>query len=284
MIILDFNALAISHIMIEKIEMNEDLIRHQILNNIRSYRNRFKEQYGEIVIATDARSWRKEYYPEYKANRAKGRDKDDKDWDEIFRIITMIREEITENFPYKVIHIEGCEADDIIGTLVENTQEFGEYENVLIISGDKDFVQLQKYDNVRQFSPIRKGFLDEPNPKLYLMEHILRGDTGDGVPNVLSDDDSLVNEEKRQKPLSKKRLSEIIQDITEGELMVYASWYRNYSRNKKLIDLSETPQEYKDRIIQAYNSQDAWSNKGKVFPFLVAKRCKMLLENVEEFI
>jgi len=123
MIILDFNALAISHIMIEKVELNEDLIRHQILNNIRSYRNRFKDEYGEIVIATDARSWRKEYYPEYKANRAKGRDKDDKDWDEIFRIITMIREEITENFPYKVIHIEGCEADDIIGQLFYYLEE-----------------------------------------------------------------------------------------------------------------------------------------------------------------
>jgi hypothetical protein len=285
MIILDFNALAISHIITQQVEMNEDLIRHQILNNIRVYRNRFKDEYGEIVVACDSRSWRKEYYPQYKANRKTSRDKSPLDWDEAFRIITMIKDEIKENFPYKVIHIERCEADDIIGTLVENTTEFGQYENVMIVSSDKDFVQLQKYDNVKQWSPVRQQLLEEPNPKLFLMEHILRGDTSDGVPNVLSDDDVFVMEEKRQTPLSKKKMSEIIQEVThQQEMPTHAWWYRNYCRNKKLIDLAETPDDLKKDIIQEFESQDQYQNKGKVFPFLVAKRCKMLLETVEEFI
>jgi len=294
MIILDFNALAISHIITQQVEMSEDLIRHQILNNIRVYRNRFKKEYGEIVVACDSRSWRKEYYPQYKANRKTSRDKSPLDWDEAFRIITMIKDEIKENFPYKVIHIERCEADDIIGTLVENTTEFGQYENVMIVSSDKDFVQLQKYDNVKQWSPVRQQLLEEPNPKLFLMEHILRGDTSDGVPNVLSDDDVFVVEDKRQTPLSKKKMSEIIQEITyqrnefmmngPQEMPTHAWWWRNYSRNRKLIDLSYTPGDLKRDIIQEYESQDQYQNKGKVFPFLVAKRCKMLLETVEDFI
>jgi len=284
MIILDFNAISIASIIVQKVNMDENIIRHMILNSIRMYRTKFKKEYGEIVLATDARSWRKNYYPEYKANRKISREKSDMDWNEAFRIITMIREEIKENFPYKVVHIEGCEADDIIGTLVENTYEFGNYENVLIVSSDKDFVQLQKYDNVKQFSPLKKNFIIENNPKLFLVEHILKGDSGDGVPNVLSDDDVFINQDKRQKPLSKKKMDEIIKDISDGELLYAASWYRNYSRNKKLIDLSETPNEIKSEIINNFTEQETQQNKGKVFPYLIAKNCTQLIESVQEFI
>lgn len=284
MIIVDFNAICISNIFVQKMNVEEDLIRHMVLNSLRMYRTKFKEEYGELVIATDARSWRRDYYPEYKAARKIGREKSTMDWEKAFNIITMIREELKENFPYKVIHIDGCEADDIIGTLVENTNEFGNYERVLIVSSDKDFVQLQKYDNVKQYSPMKKNFIVEKNPRLYLMEHILKGDSGDGVPNVLSDDDVFINEDKRQKPLSKKKMDEIIKDISDGELLYAASWYRNYSRNKKLIDLSETPDDIKNKIINNFTRQEAEQNKGKVFPYLIAKNCTQLLESVQEFI
>ena len=286
MIILDFNAISIASIIVQKVSMDENLIRHMILNSIRMYRTKFKKEYGEIVLATDARSWRKNYYPEYKANRKINREKSDMDWNEAFRIITMIREEIKENFPYKVVHIEGCEADDIIGTLVENTYEFGNYENVLIVSSDKDFVQLQKYDNVKQFSPLKKNFIIENNPKLFLVEHILKGDAGDGVPNVLSDDDVFVNENKRQKPLSKKKMHEIINDISHEDehTACHASWYRNYSRNKKLIDLAETPNDIKNEIINNFTEQETQQKKGKVFPYLIAKNCTQLIESLQEFI
>ena len=286
MIIVDFNAICISNIFVQKMNLEEDLIRHMVLNSLRMYRTRFKKDYGELVIATDSRSWRKDYYPEYKAARKIGRQKSTMDWEKAFNIITMIREELKENFPYKVIHIDGCEADDIIGTLVENTHEFGNYENVLIVSSDKDFVQLQKYDNVAQFSPMKKNFIVEKNPRLYLMQHILKGDSGDGVPNVLSDDDVFINEDKRQKPLSKKKMDEIINDIShEHEHTAWhASWYRNYSRNKKLIDLSETPNDIKNKIINNFTEQEAQQNKGKVFPYLIAKNCTQLIESVQEFI
>ena len=194
----------------------------------------------------------------------------------------MVRDELRDNFPYKVIHQWGCEADDTIAELVKWTQEFGNHEEVMIVSADKDFKQLQKYNNVRQYSNITKKFVDEPNPRLFLAEHILKGDGGDGVPNVLSDDKCLV-EGRRQNVLSKKKKEALLEDPKAlGEDV-----YRNYLRNKKMIDLtesSECPESIKQEIINTFIEQDQYKNKGKVFPFLVQKRCKLLLENVQEFI
>lgn len=194
-----------------------------------------------------------------------------------------IKDEIRENFPYKVIHLEGCEADDIIGTLVERTQEFGNYEDVMIVSSDGDFKQLQKYKNVKQWSPLLKKQVVDDNPRVNLKEKILRGDTGDGIPNVLSDDDVLV-EGRRQTPLLKKKMQSILEDLSEGELLYAASWYRNYQRNETLIDLTKTPENLKTLIIDNYEQQDPVENKTKVFPYLVAKRMNRLIESVQEFV
>jgi len=280
MIIIDYNGIAIANIMVQKLAIDENIIRHMILNSIRMYRQKFNKDYGEVVLCSDAGgNWRKKVFPQYKASRKKARDKSSMDWSEVFRITSMVREEIRENFPYKVMHIEGCEADDCIAQLVEETQEFGKYEDVMIVSSDKDFVQLQRYPNVKQFSPMGKKFIVEKNPRTTLQEHILRGDTSDGVPNVLSSDNTFT-EGLRQTPLRQKVLDELIEDPkVKGDEV-----YRNYLRNKKMIDLRECPDDIKTGIINTFDSQDPWSNKGKVFPYLVEKRCRLLLENVQEFI
>ena len=283
MIIMDYNGIAIGNIMANRLN-DENMIRHMILNTIRMYKVKFQKEYGNVVIAADApNNWRREAYPQYKAGRKKGRDESDFDWDEAFRILNAVREELRENFPYKVIRIDGCEADDIIGTLSENTAEFGNYEPVMIISADKDFAQLQRFDNVRQFSPLTKKFIDIPNPRLHLQTHIIRGDAGDGVPNVLSDDNVFV-EGLRQTPVTKKKLETIMEDLADGELLYAASWYRNYQRNQTMIDLTYTPKHLKEAILNSFNEQDPWGNKGKVLPYLINKQCKMLIECVEEFI
>ena len=280
---MDYNGIAIGNIMANRLN-DENMIRHMILNTIRMYKVKFQKEYGNVVIAADApNNWRREAYPQYKAGRKKGRDESDFDWDEAFRILNAVREELRENFPYKVIRIDGCEADDIIGTLSENTAEFGNYEPVMIISADKDFAQLQRFDNVRQFSPLTKKFIDIPNPRLHLQTHIIRGDAGDGVPNVLSDDNVFV-EGLRQTPVTKKKLETIMEDLADGELLYAASWYRNYQRNQTMIDLTYTPKHLKEAILNSFNEQDPWGNKGKVLPYLINKQCKMLIECVEEFI
>ena len=283
MIIVDFSAVCLATILINK-ENDERMIRHMTLNSLRMYNQKFKEQYGEMILACDgANNWRREYFPQYKGVRRKTRDDSSFDWNEAFRIMHLIKDEIRENFPYKVIHLEGCEADDVIGTLVERTQEFGNYEDVMIVSADGDFKQLQKYDNVKQWSPLTKKFVVETNPRASLQEKILTGDAGDGVPNVLSHDDTFINGE-RQVPLSKKKKEAILEDLSDGELLYAASWYRNYCRNETLIDLTKTPEDLKQKIINNYEEQDPWQNKGKVFPYLVAKKMNRLIESVQEFI
>lgn len=283
MIIMDYNGIAIGNIMINK-ENDENMIRHMILNTIRMYKVKFQKEYGDVVIACDGmNNWRKEVFPQYKANRRKSRETSDFDWNEAFRILHSVREELLENFPYKVIHVDGCEADDIIGTLVENTNEFGNHEKVMIVSADKDFAQLQRYGNVRQFSPLTKKFIDEDHARLKLQEHIIRGDASDGVPNVLSHDDVFI-EGLRQTPVTKKKLTEILDNLGDGHQPHGASWYRNYQRNQRLIDLTFTPQELKSEILNEYKFQDPWKNRGKVLPYLINKKCKLLIESIEELI
>lgn len=280
MILIDYNAIAIANIVTQKLDIEENFIRHMILNSLRMYRSKYRNKFGELVICTDGmRNWRYDVYPHYKFKRKDARKESKMDWNEVFRITNMVLDEIEENFPYKVVRHENCEADDIIAALCADTQEFGRHQDVLIVSSDKDFAQLQKYSNINQYSPMKKRMIKEDTPRKQLMELIMKGDQVDGIPNVLSNDNCFV-EGIRQTPLRKNILDQLINDPkSQGDEI-----YRNYCRNKKLIDLSETPQTVKEEIIYRYENQDKWDNKGKVFPYLVEKRCRQLLENVEEFI
>lgn len=283
MILLDYSGISIAPIVMGTARFDdENLIRHMILNSIRMYRQKFKK-YGEMVIIADAGgNWRRDVYPEYKAKRKKDREESKIDWNEAFRIINMVLDELKENFPYKVVHQWGCEADDSIAEIVKYTQEFGNWEDVMIVSADKDFKQLHKYDNVSQYSPITKKMIKVDNPRLELMEHILKGDSGDGVPNVLSDDKVLL-EGRRQSVLSAKKKATLMDDPKAlGEEV-----YRNYLRNKKMIDLTETsemPDPIKKEIIDTFVNQDKKSYGNKVMPYFIKHQCRLLLEVIDEFI
>ena len=283
MILIDYNAVAIGNLVVQRLNVDENLIRHMILNSIRMYRQKFQNEYGEIVIVADGQAnWRRDVFPQYKYKRRKSRDESKIDWNEAFRIINMVRDEIRDHFPYKVMHEPNCEADDVIARLALETQEFGKHEPVMIISADHDFIQLHKYDNIKQYSPMLKKFVKDKNPRLYSMTHIFKGDGGDGVPNVLSDDNVFVDD-RRQTPVTKKKLDTWL-EAEDLQKVMGDTIYRNYLRNKKMIDLTETPDAIKEEIINSFESQDPKKNKGKVFPYLVQKRCKRLIECVQEFI
>ena len=289
MIIVDYSGIALASIIINK-TFDEQLIRHMILNSLRMYRTRYKDEYGELVLAVDAsNNWRKTAFPQYKASRKKTQKESSFDWGEAFRILNKIREEIAENFPYTVVRVDGCEADDVIGTLVtRNPDPNRDYdpEKIMIVSSDRDFLQLQKYKFVRQYSPLLKKELSVDNPRVWLQTHIIKGDKGDGVPNILSDDNVFV-EGFRQTPITQKKIDSIIEDLEEGELLYAASWYRNYCRNKKLIDLSETPKELRREIINNFMADKPdtrWMRRGKVFPYLVENKCNELIKSAQEFI
>ena len=283
MILIDYSGISIAPIVMAQAKFNdENLLRHMILNTIRMYRQKFKE-YGEVVIVADGGgNWRKEVYPEYKYKRKESREESKIDWDEAFRIINMVLQEIKDHMPYKVIHQWGCEADDSIAEIVKWTQEFGNYEKVMIVSADKDFKQLQKFDNVRQYSPITKKLIKVDNPRLELEEHILTGDAGDGVPNVLSDD-KVFAEGRRQNILSAKKKEVLMNDPKAlGEEV-----YRNYLRNKKMIDITESsalPEHTRKEIINTFETQNKSEYKNKVLNYFIKYQCRNLIEILDEFI
>lgn len=283
MIIIDYSQISIASFYAQpNAELSEEFLRHMILNTIRMYSHKYKAEYGDIVIACDGgNSWRKRVFPQYKAHRKKAREDSGMDWNLFFTYLNQIREEIKENFPYKVIHLEHIEADDVIATLVKETQEFGKNEPVMIISSDKDFIQLQKHKNVKQFSPIQKKLVTDSNPRLYLFEHIIRGDSGDGIPNILSADSTFVDG-NRQTPVSKKKIDAWLEKAEDLQSVMDAEVYRNYQRNKLLIDLEMIPKDYADSIIYAYENQPV-APRARILDYLIKKRCKMLVESVSEF-
>ena len=280
MILIDMNQIAVANLMMN-LKMNnsktidESMVRHMILNSIRMYRMEHHDEYGEVVLTWDSKhSWRRDYYPEYKASRRKGREESDLDWDDIFGTLNKIRNEIKENFPYKYLEVFGAEADDIIGFLCEENRD----EKIMIISGDKDFIQLQKFPNVKQWSPITKKDVNGFNPTTYLKEHILRGDTSDGVPNVLSPDNTFIDG-LRQRPLSRKKIQSWL--LGGG-----SDWNdevkRNFQRNSTLIDLSRTPEELKNQIRLEYNNAPH-GDRSKLLNYFMQNKLKELTENIGEF-
>ncbi len=277
MILLDYSQIVIANVMMNKKSMSEDFVRHAILNTIRMYHHKFSDEYGDLVVCCDAtNNWRKEAFKYYKAQRKTTRDKSDFDWSELFRLLHMVREEIAENFPYKVVYIDKAEADDIIASLVLNNDS---NEPVLILSSDKDFIQLQKYKNVNQYSPLTKKFLNTDNPETFLREHILRGDVSDGVPNFLSSDDTFVTD-KRQTPLSKKKVS--VWSELEPDVFCQGEQLRNYRRNEMLIDLTKIPEWLQTNIVVEYDKQPE-IGRTKLFNYFVKHKLKNLMEHINEF-
>ena len=283
MILIDYSQISIAAFYAQpNAELTEGFLRHLILNTIRMYSKKYKAEYGQVVLACDGgNSWRKGIFPQYKAHRKKAREESKMDWKLFFELLNMIREEIKENFPYKVVHLDRTEADDVIATLVEQTQEFGKNEPVMIISSDGDFIQLQKYKNVKQFSPIQKKVVTDSNPHLYLFDHIIRGDKGDGIPNVLSSDNCII-EGSRQTAITQKKLDEWLKSAEDLKSVMNEETYRNYQRNKQLIDLSMIPESIKENIINTYENQKV-APRAKILDYLIKKRCKMLVDSVQEF-
>ena len=282
MIIFDYQQVAISNLM-EQIgssngSVDENLVRHMILNTIRTYVKKFKESHGpEIIIACDSRHyWRRDFFPNYKAGRKKARLASGHDWSSIFDSLNKIREELKEHSPYKVIDVEGAEADDIIGTLV---QKYSGTQKIMILSSDKDFAQLQKFPNVEQFSPIMKKFVKEPFPSVQLKQLIIRGDKSDGIPNILSSDDVFVSG-GRQKPITEtkiiKWLNQDPKDFCNDEML------RNFDRNQNLIDLTRVPEQLRLKILEVYESVKG-KTKQDFMNYMIAKRLKNLLEVAHEF-
>ena len=289
MILIDFTQIALGSLMValnRGEQLDENLVRHICLNSLRYYRTKFKAEYGELIICCDSKHyWRRDYFPNYKANRKKDREKSPYDWNIIFECLNNIRDDLKEHFPYKVLNVYGCEADDIIATLIN----LGQLDNTtLIVSSDKDFIQLHGI-RVKQYSPVSKKIINGKDPKNYLREHIIRGDRSDGVPNIMSADDTFVTD-KRQKPIRKATVSSLLEAMNKWEpekLFQVAkcprdTWIRNWRRNESLIDLSKIPQNIMKDINKEFNNVEV-ADRSKLFNYFLDNKLDKLIDIIGDF-
>lgn len=281
MILVDVNQIMISNLMVSikplnNSDINEDLIRHMVISSLRYYENKFSEEYGELILCYDSKHyWRKDYFSYYKATRKKDREDSKLNWGAIFDLLNKIRDEIRENLHYKVVEVYGAEADDIIAILSKYFYFNNQNQKTLILSGDKDMGQLQKYSTVFQFNPSQKKFIEQEDPDMFLKEHIVKGDRSDGIPNFLSDDDTFVSS-KRQRPISKKNIDKWIS--FDPEKFCTTEQLKNYHRNKTLIDFDCIPKDLENKIVECYNSIKEQKKSIKLNYFIQHRMSKLLSE------
>lgn len=283
-ILLDMNQLITSNIFaltskrgpIDFDPTDQTMIRKMILGILKQNNTKFKKEYGKIVCCFDGKgSWRREFFPAYKAQRAEARKKTLLDWNSIYNNINVVMEELIQYMPYPVICVPKAEADDVIGVLVHNV--FGSQSPLvtnksIIVSADQDFVQLQIYSNIAQFDPTRKRFIKCSDPEKDLIEHILEGDRIDGIPNVLSDDNCFIVG-KRQTPLRDK----IKQQLIAGDMNDI-----KIQRNRTLIDLLYVPEDIAKSIIISYEDQKI-ADRSQIFTYFMSYRLRDLIPSIQEF-
>lgn len=284
MILMDLSQVIIANLMVELTrgggtDYDDAMLRHMCLNSIRASRLKWKSQYGDLIICSDDENyWRKSAFPYYKASRKKAKEKSEIDWKRIYASIKQLKADLNQYFPYKFIQVENAEADDIIGTICHKEGSYlNNGEPILILSGDKDYFQLHEYGNVKQYDPVKKRLITTPNPERYLFEHILRGDTGDGIPNILSPDNSFVIGQ-RQKPVTQRRVDDwdwCTDFMKEIEL-------RGFRRNEMLIDLKQVPEAIKNAILAKYEEPNT-RNRSQLLNYFMKNNLKMLMDSLSDF-
>jgi hypothetical protein len=266
-----------------RVELDMPLVRHMVLNCIKSYRRKYTQEFGQLVIACDnVEYWRKGVFPFYKAKRKKEREASKLNWPLIFKCMNQMRAELKEHFPYPLIDVKGAEADDVIAVLVQNAKM---NERILILAADKDYIQLHsRFGGVTQYDPVRKRYVSDNDPDNYLLEHVIRGDAGDGIPNIFSPDDCFVTG-IRQKPVTAKLISEWQHMGTDLEQHIQTMpdhIGRNWHRNKMLIDLTCIPQEVRERILNEFAAQQGKDRK-KLFNYFIESKLKNLMTDIQAF-
>jgi len=274
MILVDANQIAISHLMVrQKIEngINIDSVRKSIVRVLARIHKQFGPEYGKMILCYDDKNyWRSQVFPYYKKNRKQERETSKYDWDLVFSVLNKIRDEIRRYLPYYVIQVQGAEADDVIAAL---SRKHHLDDKILILSADKDFIQLQRYQSVKQYDPIRNRWIVNENPIQYLQEHIIRGDRSDGIPNILTCDDAIVNN-KAQKKMSKEKISALA-SMNPEDFTNYIR-LRNWKRNSELIDFSKIPTNIVDNIIMTFNKYKV--NPNVNFQYFIDNNIQELIE------
>lgn len=268
-----------------KTEVEEGMLRHMILNSIRANKKKFEKEFGEYVIACDSREgyWRRDVFPYYKKNRHDSREASKIDWKSVFEITNKVTEELMEFFPYRVVRVAKAEADDVIAVLAKKYHSQG----VLILSRDHDMAQLQTLPGIKQWDPVSKKWCREKDPVEYLKTHIITGDAGDGVPSILEKDNALVlpeilanGKKKRRASITQKRIA--AWKAGEPQLTMTTEEYRNWVRNREMVDLSYIPEDIQNAILENYEAQEG-KDRSQLFNYFISKRLRNLMDAIGDF-
>lgn len=279
-VLIDLNQILITPLLYEKEVLNEYLILNLNVNALRKAIKPLKN-FGEIILCSDSKTyWRTKAFPYYKAHRKSARDKSQLDWKVIFNCINKFKEDLQEYFPYKFIEVTEAEADDIIGVLTKYFIQKDSNDSIVIVSSDSDFKQLHRFPQVKQYNPLLETFIKIDDPKLFLKEKIIRGDSGDGIPSILSSDNTFVIKQ-RQSPITKKKLAEWLSgDIKE---VLTEEQYKNWQRNNLLINFENIPKNLQEKIIETYE-QIKLSGKNRLYEYLLTKNLPLQFECINDFL
>jgi 5'-3' exonuclease len=256
---------------------------HITLNSIKKAWQQFEGSH--VIFCLEGRSWRKDYYTPYKAQRAAQRaahTEKEQDEEKIFwEAFDTFKDFIAEKTNCTVLQNPQLEADDLIAGWIQTHPN----DKHVIISTDTDFVQLiapnvTQYNGVMEHVITDKGIFDDkgkpvidkktqepkpaPNPEWLLFEKCMRGDTSDNVfsayPGV------------RTKGTSKKvGLTEAFEDRNSKGFawnnLMLQRWsdhngvehrvLEDYERNRRLIDLSHQPDDIKEIIVNTITTATA---------------------------
>jgi 5'-3' exonuclease len=246
------------------------LALHITLNSIKKAWNDFGGDH--VVFCLEGRSWRKDYYPKYKANRKITREKftpaeeeADKEFWEAFDTFTTF---VANKTNCTVLQNERLEADDLIAGWVQSHPD----DQHIIISSDSDFAQLisptvSQYNGITEVTTTIDGYLDKkgdtvidkktkepkapPDPEWLLFEKCMRGDSSDNVfsafPKVRKNKLIEAFEDRKNKGFvwNNIMLSKWV-DHEGNEHRVK----EDYERNRQLIDLTQQPDGVKEHIFE----------------------------------
>ena len=198
-----------------------------------------KTESNSVILCQEGKkNWRYDVFEDYKSNRKEAKAKSKLDFDTFYPMADSFCEKLKQYVPniYQ-LKVEGSEGDDLIAILTKNLTPKNE---VVCVSTDRDFYQLLKYNGYSQYHPIKRQYVHVVNPERYLLEKIVVGDKGDGIPHV--------------KPkVSVKTAASIVEAGLEDWLSKEDPQIRaNFERNKKLIDFDCIPVHVQQKVMEEF--------------------------------
>ncbi len=288
--LVDFSQIVLSSIMATYKPtdlLTTDLIRHIVLNTLRSNVLKNKIKYPRIILCIDNGNggyWRKKKAWYYKFKRSSQRDESGWDFDTIFNAMAMIRKEISENMPYWVMDIQGVEADDHIGVLTKYYVAKG--VPVLITSSDGDFTQLHTDKLVRQWSPIQKKWVKPKHgsPEMDIMYKCIKGDRKDGIAPMKTTNCHYTHGDGRRAPPMRAEELRTLMTSNDEELqeLLTEEQYARYTENRELLDFEFIPQDIHDSIITQFEEQRP-AARSKLMMYFASHKLDKLVACMSEF-